>query len=412
MENHRFLLTSMLLLAFIGFSSCKKEKADENKRVLEIGVLLPLTGSGASPGVSTEVALQFAREDISEYLARIGSDIELKLTIEDTQTDTLVALEKIGELKNKGIQLVIGPYSSAEVKMIKPYANENDMLVVSPSSVAVSLAIPNDNILRLVPSDLSQGEAMDAWLNSDTIEILVPVVRDDIWGKELCKATRDKFTAHSGIMMDPVYYPVNDQQFADELAVVKNEIQQAQGTYPGKKIGIYLISFGEGTGILSEAAQDPELSGYKWYGSSAYAQNGTILTDIQASAFASLCGLPCPVFGLDGNAADKWQPLLEKLQTSLGRKPEVYALVAYDALWLSVLSYLNTGLYVSTSELRSAFIEMADNYFGVTGRTTLNESGDRAFATYDFWGVRFFLNEFTWIKLGTYNNLTGKLEKL
>jgi branched-chain amino acid transport system substrate-binding protein len=410
MRNSKTYFICFVFLLLVVVSACKKDNHDQ-LRVLDIGLLLPLTGSGASPGASIQAALEIARDDINNYLDQIGADFSVNLNIEDTKTDTLMAMEKISLLHEKGIQLIIGPYSSAELKNIKTFADQHDMLVVSPSSVAISLAIPNDNILRLVPNDLEQAEAMDTWLQTDSIDILVPVVRNDLWGKELCNATSAQFAAHNGIITEPIYYAPADQDFNNELQSLEQNIQQVEAQYPGKKLGIYLVSFGEGTKILTAASQFPVFLNYRWYGSSAFAQNGSLLLDFQASVFALGRGLPCPVFGLDMNAIDKWQPLTDKLTARLGRKPEVYALVAYDALWLSVLSYLNTGIDVNTATLKKAFFQLSADYYGVTGRTTLNEAGDRAVANYDFWGVRMFLNDFSWFKIGTYNNMTGKLEK-
>ena len=133
------------------------------------------------------------------------------------------------------------------------------------------------------------------------------------------------------------------------------------------------------------------------------------MNDFYTAVFAIERNLACPAFGLDPNAQVKWEPLINELETDLGRNPEIYALVAYDALWLATLTYQVTGLNEGIPELKAAFTKQADNYFGVTGWTTLNEAGDRAEATYDFWGIRLFLNAPEWYILARYNNATKTL---
>ena len=61
-------------------------------------------------------ALKIATKDINEYLFKTHSDISIELIIEDTQTNPSVSLEKLKQLAAKGIKIVIGPATSAELK--------------------------------------------------------------------------------------------------------------------------------------------------------------------------------------------------------------------------------------------------------------------------------------------------------
>lgn len=407
----KMVLIFVVLIIFF-MQACRKDDSETSEGTLNIGVLLPLTGTGESIGQSSREALNFAMQDIEKFLTQTASGYQVKLIIEDTQTDTLTAKHCIESLKQKGVQLVIGPYSSSEVRAVKSYVDNNNMLVVSPASVSTSMAIAGDNIYRLVPTDISQADAMDAWLVSDTVEILAPIVRDDNWGRELCGALSAKFASHGGIVTEPVYYAPNSQDFTQELQLLAQRIQLIQNTYPGKKTGIYLVSYGEGTNILSTASLINFWLSCQWYGSSGYANNAALLTDMPAVSFSINRHLVCPVFGLDESAYDKWGPLMDKLEQKLGRSPEVYSFVAYDALWLAILTYLSTGIPVQTDKLKAAFTAMADHYYGVTGRTTLNDCGDRAFAIYDFWSVKVFSSDYRWVKQGWYDNKSGTLERL
>lgn len=102
--------------------------------------------------------------------------------VEDTDTDTLVAIEKYDFLKNAGVRLIVGPFTSANVKALKPLADADGILLVSPASVANSLAVAGDNVFRLIPDVNTQGEALSALLLYNSTDQHVPVVRDDLWG--------------------------------------------------------------------------------------------------------------------------------------------------------------------------------------------------------------------------------------
>jgi ABC-type branched-subunit amino acid transport system substrate-binding protein len=59
---------------------------------------------------------------------------------------------------------------------------------------------------------------------------------------------------------------------------------------------------------------------------------------------------------------------------------------AYDAVWIMARAIAETNGGNST-QLRAAIPHVASSYEGVTGDTTLNAVGDRAYANYDFWTI-------------------------
>lgn len=128
--------------------------------ILTVGALLPLSGALASYGEEAEAALKIAAEDANKELAESGSSKRVALVIEDTRTDPGVALEKPQALAASGIRIVIDPATSAEMAAVRQYANENDVLIVSIGSTAPDLAIPGDNVIRLVPDDIRQAEVL------------------------------------------------------------------------------------------------------------------------------------------------------------------------------------------------------------------------------------------------------------
>jgi branched-chain amino acid transport system substrate-binding protein len=285
MRKYQKIACLIITFGLIFLTSCEKENKDETK-VIRIGALVPMTGTASSSGEATSAALTSALQEINQYLDGIKSGYHLEVSLVDTQTDTLICIQQYTALKGEGIRLVIGPYSSAEVKALKPLADKDGVLVVSPSSVATSLAIPNDNVFRLVPSDYGQGEAMTALLNDDGIEVLLPVVRDDLWGNELLDATTQQFKDTRTEVYDAVKYSPGETDFNWVVTSLSGKLNEALSTYQPEKIGVYLISFGEGTNILKAASSDQALNTIRWYGSSAYAENKSLVEDYSTAVFA------------------------------------------------------------------------------------------------------------------------------
>lgn len=407
----KYLVVVILIVAMI--SSCAKKENPDYDAVasgeIRIGVLLSLTGGGFSTGQSTRVSLEIARGDILAYLNTLRIDKKITLEMTDTKTDTAEALKQLKIMYGKGIRLVIGPFSSAELGAIKNYADTHDMLLVSPSSVAVSLAIPGDNVFRFVSTDVIQGKAMRTLLVQDSMKVIVPLVRDDLWGRDLLASTRKDFEESGGRVHTPVLYPPNTTDFGAFLAELDGNTAEELLSYNPGEVAVYLIALGEGSDFLAQSNNYPDLSLVRWYGSSAFAQNASVFSDTTAAFFAKNHGFPCPVYGLDESAKNKWQPLVDRIRMQTGRVPEVYAITAYDACWVAVLTYLKTGSYPSVSFLKSVFTQEAGNFFGASGNTSLDVNGDRATGNYDFWAVERNLQGYTWKIVARYNSVTGVL---
>ena len=415
MKNNPYF--KFLILAIIPvflFVNCNKDNCNDEpeQKIITIGALVPLTGQAASVGESSATALNLAIDDINQYLNSLGSGKSLNVLVEDTETDTTIALQKLKELHSKGVQVVIGPYTSSSTKSVNNYADQNGIVIISPASVATSLSIPNDNIFRLVPALNTQAEALVVLLEDDGIEVLAPIVRDDIWGNDLLDAVSQAFSqGKGGTILEPVMYDPATTDFTSFVNQLDLNTQQALGQYDTAKVAVYMASYSEGLDIINGALDSETLQRIKWYGSSGFAENKFLPLDLSAAAFATLQGLMCPTYGFDPSAQEIWQPLVDRIYNEIGRNPEIYALVTYDALWLTVMTYLKSDQPVSVDKYKDLFVHECDNYFGSTGWTRLNEAGDREFATYDFWGIVMFLNAFEWEIRARYDNATGVLTR-
>ena len=126
---------------------------------------------------------------------------------------------------------------------LKDYADREEILLVGSSSTAPSLAIPNDNIIRLVTDDTCQGKVMAEVLASRNIKDLIPIYRDDLWGQDLLNATRESFEARNGLVGKGVAFKPNSTSYLAEVEALGAEVKNASAIYGADKLGVYLISF-------------------------------------------------------------------------------------------------------------------------------------------------------------------------
>ena len=106
---------------------------NDGKKSVTIGALLPLTGAWSSVGESEDAAEKIAIKDVNQYFSKTNSNIRIGLIVEDTRTDPATSLEKLHDLAAKGVRIVIGPATSAELEDLQDYADEKGILLISPS---------------------------------------------------------------------------------------------------------------------------------------------------------------------------------------------------------------------------------------------------------------------------------------
>ena len=95
-----FSILAYLLLT-INSGAVAQEKKSENKNILKIGVLLPLSGQFQDIGESFLKAIQLALNDISNK--------NIKIYPKDSKGNALVAYEAAKIFEENGIKIVIGP---------------------------------------------------------------------------------------------------------------------------------------------------------------------------------------------------------------------------------------------------------------------------------------------------------------
>jgi len=148
-------------------AGCDNDSTAPNGDEIEIGGLFSLTGNWATLGVASKAAMEIGIEDVNQYLSAGKTGMHFTASIQDTKLDPATALTGVTAMKAAGVEVVIGPQSSAEVAAIRSYVDANGVLVISQSSTAGTLAIQNDNIFRLTPSDTLEAVALVGLMIAD-----------------------------------------------------------------------------------------------------------------------------------------------------------------------------------------------------------------------------------------------------
>ncbi|HVH13358.1 MAG TPA: ABC transporter substrate-binding protein, partial [Longimicrobium sp.] len=286
------MLALAAALCLAGTAACDDNGTGSDTQEVTVGGIFSLTGNWATLGATSKAALELAVEDANRYAA--GRGITFRADVRDTKLDPARALAALDSMRAAGVQIVIGPQSSAELAAIRSYVDANPVMVVSQSSTAGSLAIAGDRILRFTAADSLEGVASAALMWSDGIRTVIPAWRADAGNQGLHTATRSALAGRGGTVSAGVEYATNTTAFAATVATLGTQVRQALAGRPAGEVGVYLAGFDEVADLFEAAAADPVLASVRWYGADGIAQSSA-LTSRPAPRRPS--GWPCAAPG-------------------------------------------------------------------------------------------------------------------
>jgi len=390
----RFLLLICILTvsAFL-FAGCGLSgSSGGGTETVDVGALLPMTGSMAATGKGMEIAVKLGIEDANRHLEVYGSKVRLRAVYADSATDPETALEKLKEFHAQGIKFVIGPGSSAEAAAVLDYANANGILLIS-SSTAPSLAIVGDNLLRLAPSDENQAKGLGMMMNHEGHTRLITVNLDNNYGNELSAAVRTEFTALGGNVEASFTYLAETQDFSALVAQIKTAVDAAVTAYGASAVAVQLSSLEEAVALF-DAARGTTLENVRWYGSDGNADQSIFFANADAAAFAAAVSLMSPEFTVDEEALAMPKKVIpdralrDKIYAMNDGVTNVSSLIGYDAAWLIGLGLLDKGASASAADVIQAIFDVTTNnnpgLAGVSGRLELTAAGDKEDSGYSF----------------------------
>jgi branched-chain amino acid transport system substrate-binding protein len=391
MKSIHTLGVVVIWLAAVLIAGCTSVPSDQGtpgsgnaSKETVIHALVDVSGADAVLGESAKAALVIAERDLNEHYQRIGSDHRVRIVINDTGTNPATALEQLKALDAAGVRLVLAQMSSAEVKAIKPYADQHGILLVATGSTAVELAV-DDQVLRFCPNDRQQAAALAEYLLGQKITHLVPVWRGDVWGDGLVNETRTslgaKGTVASGVRYDPA-----TTDFGAAVSRLDVMVGEAIAGHGANTTAVHAITFGECAELMRAATDAPNLSLVRWYGSDGNALVPGITSDPTVAAFAGKVRFVAPIMGIVPNNRQAFASVETDLRSSINRTPDAGALALYDAAFVASL-VADQGVGTGAEAVKESFVETAARYSGASGSCVLTREGDRSIPVYDFWGV-------------------------
>ena len=376
--------------------------AEQPEGEVLVGSLYPLTDGQSPTNQNTPIATQLGVDHFNEFLDSINVGWDLVLVSKDTASDPDIAFIRALLLDIGGVDIIIGPPTSASVSQIKPYADRNNMMLISCCSTAPRLAIADDSIFRLVPDDSKQGMAVGKLLENEGIEVVVPLWRGDVYGDDLRDATKANFESRGYAFAEGVRYDATQDEFGDTVSLLDDEVRDAIDMYGSDKVAVFLIAFDESVKILQDASRSDTLQNVRWFVAESLTKQSNVLNDPITRNFVTNTRYTGVQVSESGGAI---HDMVESYFVEKdGRTPVTLVYHAYDAAWLAGLSILQSGA-TDVDSIKTVLPDVASRYVGAIGGATLNEAGDLAAVDYTVWSVI----DGEWTAIGNYSLLDDSL---
>ncbi|WP_404472965.1 ABC transporter substrate-binding protein [Microbacterium aerolatum] len=219
-------LASASALVITGCSSTAEPESGEGTNTerpadvdltLQLGSLLPSTGSLSFLGAPMEAGVQLAVSQVNEA----DAGIQIELTSEDEgDLDNKAYETSITNLQSAGVTAMVGAASSSVTKLILDGNAGSGILTVSPSNTSADFTGINPLYFRTAPSDNLQGEVLGNQIAEDGHKTLGIIYQNDPYGTGLFEAIKATFEGTGGEVVADASYNQGDGQFNAQVQTI------------------------------------------------------------------------------------------------------------------------------------------------------------------------------------------------
>lgn len=227
--------------------------------VLRIGVLLPLTGVGATLGTPLVEMVEKAVGQVNAAGGVLGSDVQY--VVRDEGPDLAAADAAATALvEDEGVDAVIGPASSRVALNVVPGLVSAGVLTCSPTATAASLTdLPDQGLfVRTVASDNLQALAMAEAVTGTGKPLVLLVYPDDAYGRRFARALREDLARPGNglTLVAELAYDPADEDFTAEVEALMAEPALEQGSLA--PVVALVGDVDSGSRVLSALLSTPE----------------------------------------------------------------------------------------------------------------------------------------------------------
>lgn len=339
-----------------------QEEAPAEGGEILLGTISPNTGSLAAYGTAIVNGASLAVDEINAAGGVNGQT--LKLVSADDQGDPTECMNAFNSLVSQGVGLIVGSCTSSCTSAITDAANEEEVVLTTPSSTADSITTEDDYVFRACYADSFQGAIAAAYAKqAGYSKVGVVYCAADTYSKGLYDsfaAACEKYGVEVAATESTASMDVQDytNQFA---AMVKAGVDLVYAPYYYDVIGPYVVTQARAagyTGVIMGADGYDGTPDYVVDGADLNAFNDVYWTNHYDPA----------------DDSENVQHFVSAYEAKYGETPIAMAALAYDCVLMYKTAIENAGS-ADASAVRDAMADTSVTYDCVTGTFTLDESG-------------------------------------
>lgn len=357
--KNKGLIIAVLAIALITLGwwfGKEKNQQNDDKQVVKIGVIMPLSGPVAEPGNNAFRGIELATENFNNN----NQEIKIELIVEDSKSSPKDGVNAINKLiKVDNVKIVIGDIMSSVFLACAPIAESNKVVMFSPGASAPEVRNAGDYIFRNYLSDDFDGKVMANYISGElNIKNVGIISVNNDYGIGINKTFFKEMQKINGIVSFNEQYSQGETNFRTILSKIKNK----------KFDAIYLVSNPSESGFLVKQIKELGIN-TKLFGNLVF-ENNEFINTAKGSFDEIIFSAPYFDINASNEVTRTFKSDYEKRYNS---QPDVAAALGYDVV-LILLHTLKENNY-DVSGVKDGLYKLKD-FEGVTGNTSFDYEGD------------------------------------
>jgi len=328
------------------------ENEQNEKKIVNIGVILPLTGTSADAGENVRKGLELAKSEIN---SKAQNNYRINIMYEDSQYDAKLAINAINKLiLQDKTKFIISADGSTQFLAITQIAEQNKVILITPASQADKVSTEGDYIFRTQVSTAQDAEFISDYLNKKELGKVGIIALNTDYGKSFVNA----FSKYYKKKISTIEYHSKDASDFKDI-IVKFDSENIDT--------ILLVTIRQSGGLILKQSKELGLN-FKFYGTSAI-EGQDVLDIAKESANDLIYSYPFD----DTSNNPNMKKFQEKFFELYNKKAEMYSVNSYDTLMLLSKCFEEVG--IETDNVRDCLYGIKD-YQGASGVLTFDANGD------------------------------------
>ncbi|MFA9380310.1 MAG: ABC transporter substrate-binding protein [Acetanaerobacterium sp.] len=361
----RMLAVLTASIMTLSLAACAGGTAAPSSNAVKIGVISPNTGTVAAYGEAVTNGIKLAVEEINASGGVLdGRELNV-VDYMDDKGDSTEGANSFNKLVSDGVSAILGSVTSGVTAGIATLADEQGMLLLTPTATADTITEGYDSVFRTCFRDSYQGE-MVAKFAAEKLgvkKVAVLYASGDPYSAGLYEAFKAACDTYGlELVSTESSSSTDDTDYNTQLTnIAASDAELLFAPYYYGSIGPYVVP-------------QARAAGFTGYMVGADGWDGTIATMVDDKSLYD------NTYFTNHYAADDPSDVVQNFVTAYGEKFDPASLNALAALAYDSVYMLAQAIDTAGSDDTAAIVEAMTgmSFSGVTGSFTLDESGTPA----------------------------------